>query len=164
MAIIMPEMQIAAMKNDSSVPELGERSRLQALQTALGPLLQSAQMPSGEGAIAHAQGTAQICADLGLDEASQCAAWLATALWTCGDQLEAASNPLLQGKDPLAGQVVQLLKLHTATRDVGAAVARKSEARLIAQQIDTLRRMLLAMAPDIRVVLIRLAWRLQTLR
>ncbi|MGL4574592.1 MAG: RelA/SpoT family protein [Burkholderiaceae bacterium] len=152
------------MTNESPAQELAERGRLHALQTALGPLLQSAQMPSGESALAHAQGTAQICADLGLDEASQCAAWLATALWTCGEQLDALKPPLVQGKDPLAGQVLQLLKLHTATRDVGAPAARKSEARLVAQQIDTLRRMLLAMAPDIRVVLIRLAWRLQTLR
>jgi GTP pyrophosphokinase len=119
-------------------------------------------MQSGEDALAHAQGVAAICDALGLDQTAQAAAYLAIARWLNPANKTGHATNIPPAADTLASQVVQLLQLQTVTREVGGT--KKPGSRQVIQQIDTLRRMLLAMAPDIRVVLIRLASRLQSLR
>jgi GTP pyrophosphokinase len=119
-------------------------------------------MHSGEDAGAHAQAMAEICATLGLDDAAQAAAYLAIARWLGSAPEVLSSRAMPASISALAEHVVQLLQLQTVTREVGGV--KKLANRQVTQQIDTLRRMLLAMAPDVRVVLIRLASRLQTLR
>jgi GTP pyrophosphokinase len=137
------------------------------LAAALQQRLEALCMNSGEPAWAHAQGVAAIADDLGLDSTAHEASLLFVALWLLpeeGDALRALTSPAVAD---MASQVVSLLKLQDITRDAlaGKAIkAGKNAAKEAAQQIDNLRRMLLAMAPDIRVVLLRLASRLQTLR
>jgi GTP pyrophosphokinase len=134
---------------------------LTEVSDAYTPVLQSARMHSGEQAHAHAQGMAQICAGLGLDEITQAAAHVAVAR-RLGLPAPAMDAVLPQAVDALASQAVQLMQLQTVTREAGSS--KKVSLRMATQQIDTLRRMLLAMAPDIRVVVLRLASRLQSLR
>jgi GTP pyrophosphokinase len=67
----------------------------------------------------------------------------------------------------LVGHIRQLMRLHEMTFGQHKAVFErtdKSGSQQAAAQVETLRKMLLAMASDMRVVLVRLASRLTTLR
>ncbi len=143
----------------------------QDLQALVRPLLEGVVMHSGEPAWQHALGAAHIVQALGLDANAQAAALVFSAWWL-GDDENAKSLQALAGQLPeavitLATQVVQLLKLNAVSKEAAATPpvrGNKAAVKLAKDQLDTVRRMLLAMAPDIRVVLIRLASRLQTLR
>lgn len=111
---------------------------------------------TGEPALAHAAAVAATLAGLGQDEHTIAAGWLFAVPHYQKDWREA----LL----PSAGaEVVRLLdgltRLHKL-RDITRSVSVDSDMA----QAETLRKMLLAMVSDVRVVLIRLASRLQTLR
>ena len=60
--------------------------------------------------------------------------------------------------------VRQLMRLHETTFSQHETVSRKNASQQAAAQVETLRKMLLAMASDMRVVLVRLASRVTTLR
>ncbi len=105
---------------------------------------------SGEGYVEHARATIEILRSLGADEASQTAMALvapasALALREIESRFGAQVARLVDGMR----QIQRLRELH---------------AQAGAGQAETLRKMLLAMATDIRVVVIRLASRLRTLR
>jgi GTP pyrophosphokinase len=109
---------------------------------------------SGEPFIAHAEGTIAILTEIMADEACQVAA----ALFAEPDRFPSAEIEREFGTDVALivesmRQVLRLRGLHRRTSEATAG-----------EQLETLRRMLLAMASDIRVVLLRLASRLQTLR
>jgi GTP pyrophosphokinase len=70
------------------------------------------------------------------------------------------------GKDvaDLVGGIRQLMRLHEQTFGQRQAVRGKNLPQHAAEQLETLRKMLLAIAVDMRVVLVRLASRVTTLR
>lgn len=105
---------------------------------------------SGEGHVEHARATIEILRSLGADEASQ----TAMALVAPAERL-----PLREIESRFGGEVARLVD---GMRQIQRL--RELHAQAGAGQIETLRRMLLAMATDIRVVVIRLASRLRTLR
>ncbi|MCL2075430.1 MAG: bifunctional (p)ppGpp synthetase/guanosine-3',5'-bis(diphosphate) 3'-pyrophosphohydrolase [Betaproteobacteria bacterium] len=121
-----------------------------------------AALESGEGEFDHAVGMALIIAGLKLDAPSRQAALLSTL--PAHD--ENAINRLEKefGRD--VAQLVQgasrLYQLRPITRDF--AVNGGKNPQETRSQIEILRKMLLAMVEDIRVVLLRLASRAQTLR
>jgi len=105
---------------------------------------------SGEPYISHPIGVARILADLGLDEATIAAALLHDAVEDTAltqEQLEAEFGPEVAA---LVDGVTKLDRLEFESR--------------LAQQAATLRKMLVAMAQDIRVLLIKLADRLHNMR
>ena len=138
-----------------------------ALHSLVMPWLDGVQMRSGECAWQHGLGTAQIMQSLGLDQEAQDAA-LVFAVWWLHEATPNLSVLAAQLPPPvlaLARQVVQLLKMSGVGQSAADAPrGNKAALKLAREQLDTVRRMLLAMAPDVRVVLIRLASRLQTLR
>jgi GTP pyrophosphokinase len=122
------------------------------------PLLIGRRLDSGEEALPHAQGVAQILADLGATPAMQAAAWLVYA----GDGLQRPAEVVEKAFGPSYASVVELTrKLVRIQRN--AREARIDEDKR-ALQTERVRKMLLAFSRDLRVVLLRLASRLQTLR
>ncbi len=111
---------------------------------------------TGEHAFTHAAAVAATLEALGQDQHAVTAGWLFALPHFVKDwrtALETATSPeVMQMLDGLA-------RLHKL-RDITRAVAVDNDAA----QTETLRKMLLAMVADVRVVLIRLASRLQTLR
>ncbi len=105
---------------------------------------------SGEGHVEHARATIEILRTLGADEASQAA----MALVAPTERL-----PLREIESRFGVEVARLVD---GMRQIQRL--RELHAQAGAGQAETLRRMLLAMATDIRVVVIRLASRLRTLR
>ncbi len=113
---------------------------------------------SGENAFNHAVGTALIVASLGLDLDARIAALLFAAY----DSLDEAKEKLAADfGEPVANLVHGLYRLGTLRPLTRAAALGVAEVKT---QAETLRKMLLAMSEDIRVVLLRLASRTQTLR
>ena len=122
------------------------------------PLLVGRLLDSGEPAMSHAQGVAQILADLGATPAMQAAAWLVYA----GDGLQRPIEVVTKAFGPSYASLVDLTrKLVKIQRNAREAQVEKEQRAL---QTERVRKMLLAFSRDLRVVLLRLASRLQTLR
>jgi GTP pyrophosphokinase len=115
------------------------------------PLYAGQRLSSGEPAWAHALGLATGLAAVGLDAAGRAAGVLFAAPKYLEDpeRLQAAFGAEITG---LAAGVEKLYQLRVATRDSPG------------EQNEVLRKMVLGMVEDVRVVLIRLASRTQTLR
>ncbi len=124
-------------------------SRARALACTLG---QSDTLSGGLSVIAHAEGVEAILADLGVDETAQAAAWLVrpAELWPV--------SAIARDFDPVLAHLVERVR-QLVRLSAGGGLASAAQA-----QHEMLRRMMLAMADDIRVVLLSLASRLQTLR
>lgn len=126
----------------------------EAARAVIAPLYADRHLHTGEPMLVHADGLVSITRGLRPDSDL-----LTTGmLFAAHDVVRDADDWLVSrfGADvaKLVGELRQLLKLSERTRDTIDA-ARQSEA---------LRKMLIAMAGDLRVVLLRLASRLQTLR
>ncbi|HMN74452.1 MAG TPA: RelA/SpoT family protein [Burkholderiaceae bacterium] len=122
------------------------------------PLLRGHPLDSGEDAFAHAQGVAAILRAMGAAPSMQAAAYLVYAadFLTRPDEMVAKAFGA-----SYAGLVVNTRRLFAIGRAAReASVLRDREAG----QTERVRKMLLAFSRDLRVVLLRLASRLQTLR
>jgi len=122
------------------------------------PLVAGRSLPTGEGVLVHGDGVVAILASIGAAPALQAAAYLVHA----ADQLGQPDEVLA----PLFGVSQAALVAHA--RKLGeiqrAAQSARVEAGERGRQLERVRKMLLAFSRDLRVVLLRLASRLQTLR
>ncbi|GCB04484.1 bifunctional (p)ppGpp synthetase/guanosine-3',5'-bis(diphosphate) 3'-pyrophosphohydrolase [Ralstonia sp. SET104] len=122
---------------------------------------------TGEPLESHARGTIAILEGLRVDAPSLQAAAL-FLLPTLAMDNEKALEPAFGAEVArLVHDVRQLLRIGAIAGLVSptdASITRKNEAEARRAQVEALRKMLLAFAQDIRVVLIRLASRLQSLR
>jgi GTP pyrophosphokinase len=115
---------------------------------------------TGEPVLEHALGVASSLAALRLDAETRIAGILFAApqyLADSQDQLAAAFGPAVAA---LVAGIAKLNRLRMVTR----ALAGQETGAARSSQAEVLRKMLLAMVEDIRVVLVRLASRTQTLR
>jgi GTP pyrophosphokinase len=122
------------------------------------PLLDGQLLDTGEDALAHADAVAAILQGIGAAPAMRAAAYLVYA----GDYLHKPDEIIAKAFGPSYASLVvntrKLVQLQRAAREAELG----TEAR--AQQTERVRKMLLAFSRDLRVVLLRLASRLQTLR
>jgi GTP pyrophosphokinase len=122
------------------------------------PLLAGQPLDTGEEALAHADGVAAILQGIGAAPTMLAAAYLVYA----GDYLNKPEEVLTKAfgasQASLASHTSKLVQIQRAVRDARVG----DEQR--AQQTERVRKMLLAFSRDLRVVLLRLASRLQTLR
>lgn len=107
---------------------------------------------SGEAYISHPVSVAVIVAELGLDTDSICAALLHDTVEDCSDKTSLDAISKMFGKD------VAML-VDGLTKIIQLQVADKEEAH-----IENIRKMLLAMNKDIRVIFIKLCDRLHNMR
>ncbi len=149
------------------------------------PLLAFEQLDTGENILAHADAVAQILGEIGGSEAMQAAAYLVYACQHLNRPQEVIAKAFGDNFAALAVETTKLVQLQRLARAKVAEVqAKKEEERLAAQeqalpvaspgkvplselaasQTENVRKMLLAFSRDLRVVMLRLASRLQTLR
>jgi len=117
-------------------------------------------MPSGEPVFDHAVRTAAILAEINLGPESLAAA----LLHPCHDLVPAAVPRL---REVFGNVVADLAEGVVRMAQIGALSTRRIESPKSQQQavqLEALRKMLLAMVQDVRVVLVKLADHLQTLR
>jgi GTP pyrophosphokinase len=118
------------------------------------PLLEGHALDTGEDAWVHAQGVASVLASIGGGPALQAAAYLVYA----GDFLQRTDEVIAKAfGENYAGLVSHTRKLVAIQRAARGASTQ-------GEQLERVRKMLLAFSRDLRVVLLRLASRLQTLR
>ena len=122
------------------------------------PLLDGQRLDTGEDALAHADAVAAILQGIGAAPAMRAAVYLVYA----GDYLQRPDEVIAKAFGASHASLVvntrKLVQLQRAAREAQL----DTEAR--AQQTERVRKMLLAFSRDLRVVLLRLASRLQTLR
>lgn len=120
------------------------------------PLLAAETLPSGENTLAHADAVAAILRSLGGSSAMQAANYLVYASMYLNRPHEVLTKAFGENFATLATETVRLIDIQSQAR--GAA------QQASATQTETVRKMLLGFSRDVRVVLLRLASRLQTLR
>jgi GTP pyrophosphokinase len=139
--------------------EASERTVVERAHEFAAPLYEGKLLGTGEPALEHAYGLAGNLAQLRIDGATRAAG----LLFAVPEYLPEASERLAERFDPavaaLVDGVARLNRLRVVTRGLAASGEKGKQP-----QAEVLRKMLLAMVEDIRVVLIRLASRTQTLR
>jgi GTP pyrophosphokinase len=122
------------------------------------PLLAGQRLDTGEDALAHADGVAALLHTIGAAPSMRAAAYLVYA----GDYLQRPEEVVAKAFGDSAASLVTLTrKLVQIQRAARSAVVGPEQRAL---QTERVRKMLLAFSRDLRVVLLRLASRLQTLR
>jgi GTP pyrophosphokinase len=140
-----------------SVTEVNLVPTLDRAKNFAQPFLVSATLETGENAWLHAQAVSKILHDIGGSEAMQAASYL---VYTC-EHLNKPREVISQAfDDNLASLAVETTKLmHMQKQTRSATVTTTATAHT-----ETVRKMLLAFSRDLRVVMLRLASRLQSLR
>ncbi len=153
-----PPSPILAMAGQAlpEQPQALERARALAE-----PLLAGRLLDTGEPVMDHADGVANILQGLGGSSAMQAAAYLVYACDHLNKPAEVIAAGFGQSYADLALETTKLVRLQRQSR---LAQARSGGTADKAAQTETVRKMLLAFSRDLRVVMLRLASRLQTLR
>lgn len=132
------------------------------------PLLASETLDTGENIFAHAEAVAAILKSIGGSEAMQAAAYLVYACDHLNKPQEVIAKAFGDNFAALAIETTKLVRVQRQARLSQLAGARAPAAIPMAQtaaaQTENVRKMLLAFSRDLRVVMLRLASRLQTLR
>ncbi|MFV0601743.1 MAG: RelA/SpoT family protein [Brachymonas sp.] len=124
------------------------------------PLLANMTLPSGENTFVHAEGVARILAHIGSTANLQAAAYLVYAAEHLNRPQELIEQVFGKEYADLALEAMRLMQLQRNQRMQQHNAGNTSQAN----QIEVVRKMLLAFSRDLRVILLRLASRLQTLR
>ena len=152
----MPEVVTATAGGD----EAGElRTRARAFAE---PLLAGEATSSGENVLAHADATADILAGIGGSDDIQAAVYLSYASAQLNRPDEVIGKAFGDGFARLAIETSKLERVQQRSRASRQELSGDSDQA--SQQTEFVRKMLLAFSRDLRVVLLRLASRLQTLR
>ena len=125
------------------------------------PLLAGQTLDSGENMLAHADGMAAILEDQGASESLRAVAYLVYAV----DHLNRPQETIARAfDDGLAALSLETTKLLRVQRQAVSGARAGSAAEATKVHLENVRKMLLAFSRDLRVVMLRLASRLQTLR
>ena len=122
------------------------------------PLLIGALLDTGEDTLTHADAVTAILNQIGGSEAMQAACYLVYAAEHLQKPEEVIAKAFGASFAELAIETTRLIRVQRQARAVAA------ESQVASLQTENVRKMLLAFSRDLRVVLLRLASRLQTLR
>ena len=125
------------------------------------PLIGSEVLDTGENILAHADAVAAIVKSIGGSDAMQAATYLVHSCQHLAKPLEVISKAFGASYAVLAVETTKLVSVQRQTRAANAGAQLLDDPKA---QLENVRKMLLAFSRDIRVVLLRLASRLQTLR
>ena len=125
------------------------------------PLLASESLDTGENILAHADAMAAILKLIGGSEAMQAAAYLVYSCQHLNKPQEVIAKAFGPSYAALAVETTKLIQVQRQTRSADAKAHLHDDP---AAQTECVRKMLLAFSRDLRVVMLRLASRLQTLR
>ena len=132
------------------------------------PLLASETLDTSENTLTHADAVATILKAIGGSEAMQAACYLVYACGHLNKPQETITKAFGESYAELAVETTKLVQVQRQARAAQLAAERSGApvpmAQTSAMQTEHVRKMLLAFSRDLRVVLLRLASRLQTLR
>ncbi|MES2089349.1 MAG: bifunctional (p)ppGpp synthetase/guanosine-3',5'-bis(diphosphate) 3'-pyrophosphohydrolase [Pseudomonadota bacterium] len=125
------------------------------------PLLTGQCFDTGEPALAHADGVSQLLQGIGAPPSLRAASYLVYASEYLTRPEEVVARAFGDDAAALVAHTRKLVKIQRNARD---ALGDETDDSLRTEQVERIRKMLLAFSRDLRVVLLRLASRLQTLR
>ncbi len=147
------------MMLDSTLQDLPDQpDALLRARAFVEPLFMGASLDTGEDVLAHADAVASILSHIGGSEAMQAACYLVYATEFLNKPQEVIAKAFGASYAELAMETVSLIRVQRQARTVA------SDRPSAQMQTENVRKMLLAFSRDLRVVLLRLASRLQTLR
>ncbi|MBS7349977.1 MAG: bifunctional (p)ppGpp synthetase/guanosine-3',5'-bis(diphosphate) 3'-pyrophosphohydrolase [Comamonas sp.] len=152
----LPDLITAAAQ---AIP--GQEKPLLRARSFAEPLLSTELLLTGENALAHADATTAILQGIGGSEAMQAAVYLVYASLHLSRPLEVLTKAFGPEFASLAVETTKLMHVQQQSRNAERLVAQAHDPAL---QTETVRKMLLGFSRDVRVVLLRLSSRLQTLR
>ncbi len=126
------------------------------------PLLAGELLDTGENALSHADAVASIVATIGGASTLQAAAYLVYACQHLNRPRDVIAKAFGDNLADLALATTQLVRVQSQAREAGVSTVKGNETAAV--QTENVRKMLLAFSKDLRVILLRLASRLQTLR
>ena len=143
--------------------EAGALARARAFSE---PLLLGELLETGEGVLAHADAVASILRGIGGSEAMQAASYLVYAFNHLNKPIEVISKSFGANFAALAMETTKLIRVQRSAMEARTAALPDAGVgtQLAESQVENVRKMLLAFSRDMRVVMLRLASRLQTLR
>jgi GTP pyrophosphokinase len=124
------------------------------------PLIADETLDTGENTLAHADAVAAIVAKMGGSEAMQAASYLVYACQHLNRPQEVIAKVFGDNFAALAVETTKLVRVQEQAR----SAAQGHQIEGAGAQTENVRKMLLAFSRDLRVVMLRLASRLQTLR
>ncbi len=125
------------------------------------PLLASEILDTGENMLAHADAVAAILRSIGGSETMQAACYLVYACEHLNKPYEVISKAFGENFAQLAVETTKLVHVQRLSRAAEHSAQLNDDPKL---QTENVRKMLLAFSRDLRVVMLRLTSRLQTLR
>ena len=125
------------------------------------PFIAAETLDTGENTLAHADAVAAILKSMGGSEAMQAASYLVYACPHLNKPHEVIAKAFGEHYAALALETNKLVRIQEQTRQAEGAGQLVDDAKV---QTEKVRKMLLAFSRDLRVVMLRLASRLQTLR
>ena len=158
-----PMLQVVAA-TALSLPE--QANALVRARAFAEPMLACATLDTGENILAHADAVAHILRGIGGSEAMQAASYLVYACDHLHKPQEVIAKAFGDNFAALAMETTKLVRVQRHARQARLAgeVVTTATAQAAAVQTENVRKMLLAFSRDLRVVMLRLASRLQTLR
>ncbi|BDT72218.1 GTP pyrophosphokinase [Comamonadaceae bacterium OS-4] len=157
--------QVIAATADSLPEQAGALQRARAFAE---PLLATESLDTGENVLQHADAVAAILRTIGGSEAMQAASYLVYACDHLNKPHEVIAKAFGDNFADLAMETTKLVRLQRMARlthqSAGQSLSAAPMAQTAAAQTESVRKMLLAFSKDLRVVMLRLASRLQTLR
>ena len=157
---VVPQLVDESVGAIASGLAVSERERVERALEFARDIYHDKALGTGEQAFQHALGQAQIIAELRLDADARVAALLFAVPSYLPKSDEIIRDTFGEHAAALVDGITRLNRLRVITRSVVSET--KGAGRQ--PQAEVLRKMLLAMVADIRVVLLRLASRTQTLR
>jgi GTP pyrophosphokinase len=157
--------QLIAATAHSLPEQAGALARARAFAE---PLLAFETLDTGENILAHADAVAAILKTIGGSEAMQTASYLVYACDHLNKPHEVIAKAFGDNFADLALETTKLVRVQRMARIAQNSASHTAHAAPMAQtaasQTESVRKMLLAFSKDLRVVMLRLASRLQTLR
>ena len=157
----------AAIVHLASVEDAAGADPVRRARAFAEPLLMAELLDTGEDALGHADGVAALLAHIGAAPSLCAAAYLVYA----GDYLQRPEEVVRKAFGESYASLVtltrKLMQIQRVARSAQSGASHRAAqvgASQRAEQTERVRKMLLAFSRDLRVVLLRLASRLQTLR
>ncbi|MBK6006457.1 bifunctional (p)ppGpp synthetase/guanosine-3',5'-bis(diphosphate) 3'-pyrophosphohydrolase [Ramlibacter ginsenosidimutans] len=155
-AAAVPDLVAAA---EQSLPH--QADALARARAFAEPLISGERLDTGENTLAHADAVAAILKSMGGSEAMQAASYLVYAWAHLNKPEDVIAKAFGDSYAALARETIKLVSVQRQARDAEDTLPLRDDARV---QTENVRKMLLAFSRDLRVVMLRLASRLQTLR
>ncbi|MEN9779098.1 MAG: hypothetical protein RL014_246 [Pseudomonadota bacterium] len=152
---------VAAAAQGAAGDALQGSDALQRSRAFAEPLIAGESLETGENTLAHADAVAQILAQMGASPAMQASSYLVYACPHLNRPQEVIAKAFGESFATLAVETNQLVRVQQQARSAEATALLADDPKL---QTEKVRKMLLAFSRDVRVVMLRLASRLQTLR